>query len=427
MNAIFQKNKEVIQAKWPQILSYLDSLDGEINVTFIDDMPEKTVIFNGSHLSSCYNRLHEAKVQNSAIPKESSTAYLYGVGLGDAVYDLLERPALNKLEIYLLSPMLFCVYLNLFDATAWLNDERIHLHLAHKPVLHKPYSVNAAELSFTEDAALPLKNKIEDDKNQRNLIRLHQVDLASEYKNNVRLNQSFLEKDPYVELLRNKHQGAAFVVVAGGPTANEQFDWMREQRKDTVVISASTGLIALEQANIIPDYVIALDKATSLARHFQVSDKANYHEVTLVYTPTTSPHAVQLWSGQRSVCLIGSHPFLKKLYKQHPKSVLYTGGSVAHSAVDLAVFLGAKSITLVGFDFCFAYGQSHLVSHPNQQPKPAYSDSWVLNGNQQKVPTTLNLVGYKEAMEEYIAAHSQLIFYNTGREGAEIKGAKWIR
>lgn len=424
-NVIFDTNREIIQQRWPHIIEYIESLEGDLDVTIVDDKPQTTLIFNGRHLSSCYNRSNEAQIQNSNVPQSAKIAHLYGAGLGDAIYDLLKRDSLNHLDVYLLSPTIFYIYISLFDAQDWLNDKRVQLHLAHEAILKTPYSVNYTELSFTEDSALTVKNLIEIDKNTAHQKRFHQ-DQKALNNENMKNNQSFLEIDPYIDDLKNKHQGRRFVLVAGGPTASEQFSWMREKRKEYILIAASTALVSLELEDLIPDYVVAIDSSARLAQHFKVKQDSIYKNTMLCYVPTITTEILQSWPGLRRMFLSMGNPVLSPLAQQRPQSSLYSGGSVAHAQAALAVFLGAKEVTLVGYDFCFVENQSHLSNNPLQYKAPVNTEHYLLNGYQQKMPSYLNLIGYKYAMEEYIELHPSVIFYNTGRNGAEIKGAKWL-
>lgn len=426
-SVIFTRNWEVLEFRWPQIAQYINALQGDLDVTLVDNMPEKTVIYKGHHLSSCYDRTHEARIQNSAIPLTAVVAHLYGAGLGDAAYDLLQREQLDHLEVYILSPMVFYAYLALFDATPWLNDTRVQLHLSHEQRLNSPYSVNVGELFFAEDAALSVKNLIEIDRNKRNMKRFHQMDLALLYQNNRAKNQLFLDADSFIADLKNSGAKKKYVLVGGGPTASEQCPWLKQRRDEFVILAASTALIPLEQEGIIPDYVLAIDAAEGVAQHFALQHAQNYQDSTLVYCPVTNHEAVTLWSGKRRICLLESNPVMQDLVKQQPQSVLYSGGSVAHTAAALAVLLGATEVVMVGYDFCFAYGKSHLKNNPlGEEVDMNAAVSWVINGHGKRVPSSLNLVTYKDAMEEYIAANPHVKFYNTGREGAAIRGAEWI-
>jgi hypothetical protein len=234
----------------------------------------------------------------------------------------------------------------------------------------------------------------------------------------------------YIEILKDRYKNndKTFVLVAGGPTASEQFHWLRQKREEFIVIAASTALIALEYENIIPDYVAVLDPHPQIAKHLKVKKPGLYKNKILAYYPTVSYDALKVWPGKRLICLTDLNPVLKEQAQQHPHSILYLGGSVAHTTAALAVLLGAKKALLVGFDFCFAYNKSHLEHNPIAFDIAPYikQEVHVLNGYNLAVPTQLNFISYKQALEEFIAIHPEVQFYKTGKEGANIKGAPWI-
>lgn len=429
-NPIYHKNYEVLKHRYPFIVAYLESLNEQIDVDLIENTPQKTLVYKGHHLSSCYDRAYEAQIQNSSIPPSAEIAYLYGVGLGDGINHLLETTQLKTLHVHILSPIIFYLYLNFFDARTWLNDERITLHLAHDKGLQHPYAVNAAELFWAEEKANELKNLIQIDRNQTHQTLFHTSDMLELYRHNVTRNQQFVKQDPYIETLEEVHQrdSKPFVLIAGGPTASEQFSWLKEKQKDYILIAASTALIALEQVGIVPDYVAVLDPKPLLAKHLMVKQPTQYKNTILAYYPTASYEAVSVWPGKRIICLTDLNALLKESSQAHPKSILYLGGSVAHTTVALAKLLGAKEVILVGFDFCFAYGKSHLEHNPLAYAVGGdkNAETTVLNGHQKIIPSQINFISYKQALEEFIAANPQIKFYNTGKEGAVIKGAPWI-
>ncbi len=328
--AVYLNNRAVLQKKWPKVLDHLEALSGKINIEFVDDTPQETLSYEGRRLSSCYNRHKEAQTQNSMVPLSARSAHLYGAGLGDAACDLLQRKQLEELYVHILSPTIFYVSLNFFDATSWLSDERVRLQLITVEPLKWPYSVNAAELAFIENHALALRNSIYVDRNKTNQKRLHLVDLAGVYKENLSKNQEFLQHDPYIDTLKRPNSNKKFVVVAGGPTAAKQWSWIKDRRDDYVVIVVNTALVAAEKAGIIPDYVVAIDPAARLGKHFALSNPTQFKDTTLVYLPITSHNAVKLWPGIRLIALTESNYLMQEQIKLHPQSVLYSGGSVAH-------------------------------------------------------------------------------------------------
>ncbi len=104
--------------------------------------------------------------------------------------------------------------------------------------------------------------------------------------------------------------------------------------------------------------------------------------------------------------------------------MLYVGGSVLHPAVDLAVKMGAATITLFGADFAFPMNKTH-AGWKDGELGPGVNEArhWVLDGHGHKVRTQLNFRRYLCELERYIAAHPQVRFLNSSRAGARIIGS----
>ncbi|RUR10266.1 motility associated factor glycosyltransferase family protein [Legionella sp. km772] len=422
-NTVYQKNFAILKSRWPSLIAYLETLDGNVDINFLEG-PEPTLVYKKRHLTSCYNRSKEAEIQNSTIPSSSPKASLYGVGLGDGIANLLKRESLKQLDIYILSPILFYVYINFFDATDWLKDKRVHLDLARERQLNFPYAVNTGELPFTEDAALAIKNLIYSDRNRANETR-HERQNYLLYEDNLQKNHPFICQDDFVDSMVNRHPNKKFVVVAGGPTATEQFAWIKKNKAELIIIAASTALMPLEVAHIIPDYVVIIDPSPKLVDHLALNNINNFKNKTLVYSPVGCHAAISKWPGRRKIFL-NQNPLLQALISKHPQSELYSGGSVAHTNVALALLLGAKELILVGYDFCFPFAKSHLEHSAFAHQTTQDTEMMVLNGYNKKIKSFLNLITYKAALEEFIAIHPEIKFYNTGKDGAIIKGAEWI-
>lgn len=95
-----------------------------------------------------------------------------------------------------------------------------------------------------------------------------------------------------------------------------------------------------------------------------------------------------------------------------------------HPAVDLAVKMGGKQITLFGADFSFPMNRTH-AGWQDGELGPLLRDArhWVLDGHGQRVRTQLNFRGYLCELERYIHSHPEVAFFNTSRSGALIAGA----
>lgn len=114
------------------------------------------------------------------------------------------------------------------------------------------------------------------------------------------------------------------------------------------------------------------------------------------------------------------------LAREHPKGTLHQGGSVIHPTVDLAVQIGCTEVLLLGCDFAFPGGQTHAGWQDGALgPSASQALSWVVDGHGKRVSTNPNFTTYQIELERYMAAHPEVHFWNSSRDGAALLGSEY--
>lgn len=421
MSESFQRNAEVLQSRWPELLSRLLAEDSESVQAELVEGLGSTLSIAGIQLTSRHDRTAEARLQAASLPPESPTLHVYGTGLGDLQQVLLENPVLQHLQVHILNGGLFALVLKLLDQTPWLSDPRVELS----------YAVDYREIQLPF-FALPSELELADELNARIRDRL-----VSE----VHLNFNNREFDPQspeivqrlqdsLELVRSDRDvaelfgsqaGQDIYVIGTGPSLEQHFDKLlaiRAQAQRPLFISVDTAYRPLTEHGIKPDLVVSIDQRIT-ARHLPPSDSDN---IPLVYMPLSDPQVMLAWKGVRYAGYSAS-PIYAALRQQIARGQLYVGGSVIHPAVDLAVKMGAARITLFGADFAFPMNKTHASwKDGDLGPGVNLARHWVLDGHGQRVKTQLNFRRYLSELERYIARHPQVRFFNSSRAGAIIAG-----
>ncbi len=134
---------------------------------------------------------------------------------------------------------------------------------------------------------------------------------------------------------------------------------------------------------------------------------------SFVYHPTILPGFVATWTGPR--------------YYYLSPSELYASGTVVHVAADLATRMGASQITLLGCDFCYPGGQSHVESSPHRheiESRPTLVET--VDGNGDPVYTDFGLAQFHRHLEDYIAQQGNTVKWRKrGRGGVAMRGVDW--
>lgn len=423
MTQIWANNLAMLEHRWPELAAVVaEQAVDTLSVDLVEGR-QSTLKINGVQLTSRHDRAGEAALQAMSLNAAEGVIHLYGVGLGELPLAFLAKPDLQRLDIRILNETIFALILHLADQCQWLADPRVSMALAgSEPEIKLPFFVSPPELVLASDANAKIRDRLEaeiavpftnarfDPKDAQWLDRL-----AS--------NQDILRRDRDVGELFGSQPGSEIYVVATGPTLDSQYDRLRaiRSRCDAPrLICVDTALRPLLDNGIRPDFVVAIDAAISR----QVLPEDGGAGMCLVYFPVVDHAVLQAWQGVRYAAYSAS-PIFDGLRREIVKAELFADGSVVHPAVDLAVKMGARQISLVGTDFAYVHDLAHAGWQPGQLAPTFETAHWVLNGHGQRVKTLLNLRGYLCSLERYIAGHPEVRFLNSSREGAWIAGTHY--
>lgn len=420
MPDIFKQNLAILEKRWSSLTDFLRQEAAELNVTLVKGI-SSTLAVDDIQLSSRHDRIKEACQQMATIPQVSEI-HLYGIGLGDLPRELLKRTELQNLHIHVLNESLFWVILHLLEQHDWLADPRVKLHMASEyKDIQLPFFAIPAELFLASDGNAKIRDRLVAEIEQP-YVNQRFNPRNPEILNRIEQNISLLESDPDVAILFDSYNGKDAFVLASGPSLELHYLKLLEIRKRQdrpVFIALDTALRPLITNGIVPDFVISIDPHIT-PTHFPdlIPDT-----IKLIYFPLAQNQTLTSWHGKRYAAYSQSNIY-DEIYQRFPKARLYSNGSVLHPAVDFAVCLGVKSITLFGADFSYPQNKTHSGWEDGALGEPvAAAKHWVLNGNGERVKTLLNFRSYLCALERYIAHHPEVQFYNTSRIGAFIDGA----
>lgn len=418
-------NLQLLQQRWPELFAKLEGASELAALEYIDAGETPTLLVNGIHLSSCFDRVGEARLQAAEVPQGSHSVWLYGVGCGDLQCELLSRDDLKQLDVVILSLPLLKGVLRHFDHQQWLGDGRVRLHLGESQRdIRAPFAVAPACLKIVDDGAARLRDLI--------VLELETRHINARVRNNpqflqqIQENMALVAKEPSVEALFGTRHGAQFYVAAAGPTLRENYQRLKERDGDTLLIAVDAALKPLVREGITPDIVVTIDGVRDHIMALFDLDLTRFAKTPLVYFPIVHRDVLQRWPGPRYAAY-GSSPLYEELLLQHPKGLLYAAGTVLHAAVDLAVKMGGGKIVMMGTDFSFPGRRSHVANAVFcEDVAQSVHQEWVVDGHGGQVPTSKNLRGYLRDLERYIAQHPQVRFINSSRAGALISGAAYL-
>ncbi|ABO23205.1 motility associated factor glycosyltransferase family protein [Shewanella loihica] len=427
MTELFNANLNIISQRWPIIASALQHASFDHLDAALVTGQTQTISVNGIQLSSRHDRMAEARLFIEQLPSGCKHVAVYGIGMGDVPSLLIDNPQLQQILICPLNIALFALLLSYTDQSEWLNDKRVVLvHQLEQNKLATHYIAITPDLLLIDDENAKLRDLLVLENNRAYANKHHTID-NPEIQQRLLENLSAIEQDPDAATLKMTHHQSHAHLIGAGPTLETHYSYLLRQRalpigQRPLMIAVDTSLKALTENKIIPDIVVSIDSKITL-EHFPENIP---EDITLVYFPTLSKEVISNWPGPKFNAYSTS-PIYDQLAKHHQKIRLFTNGSVIHPAIDLAVTLGIKEITLFGCDFCYPNNKTHAhwedgMLGPSTQLQKKH---WVLNGHGKRVATDLNFRAYLRSLEHYIRIHPKVKFYQSSLEGARIIGAQY--
>ncbi len=378
-------------------------------------------------MASAYDPWREAQL---ALPRlaNSSIVHVFGIGLGHLPHLLLTTSQhLERLHVYILNSNVFKIQLQHMVDKEWLNDPRVELRLASPD--DQPHHLGCIHISLPDlQLVQPSLWRLRD--------RLHAI-LNRDFVNSafrsddpalqalLKSNETLLQTDPGVHQLIGHAPSRHACIIGSGPSLEQTIDKLRMHTRSAIapwVIAVDTAFAPLLEAGIKVDCVVSIEKKITT----RWLPTAHSEDVMLVYTPVVPTQVLLAWKGPRYASFTDT-PLHRTSSWFNAASCLFCGGSVVHTATDLALKMGFQDISFWGVDFGYPGGKTHsfwpsgeLGGHPER------SGHWVMDVNGHKLASSPNFANYLAEMEDHIARHPHTQFFNASPSGADILGTQTL-
>lgn len=228
-----------------------------------------------------------------------------------------------------------------------------------------------------------------------------------------------------VDELKKIIDGRDIIIVAAGPSLDRSKSKIEIIRRDknAIVIAVSTVFRKLLKANTKPDYVIVMDPQERTYGHMEGIEEC---DIPMIVDSAAFWKFARLYGGEKYIALQQGYEPAESLANSEGFKLYETGGSVTTLALDIAIKLGAKSITFFGTDMSFPGGLSHADDTMDQKKQDNDKLITIKDVNGRDVKTDELMLTYLRWIEDKIKANPQLNYYNVTDSGAMIQGTKTI-
>lgn len=339
---------------------------------------EKNNIDNYFH--SKYNPYKEAvrQVQNIK-PKNRKQIIILGFGLGYHLNKLVKRNQYDK--IFIVEPYLVIFYTALcfVDLRPLFKSNNIIYIIENQSYIfelfNKFFSFSLEkDLEFLEHPPSlkmfkkdysDIYQKIKKSIDYKKINIVTDINQAKLWRNNIILNLPYIYKYPKADDYFGTFNNMPIICIATGPSLNYNIDKLKKAKGKALLIAAGSALKPLLKNNIKPDIVVSMDGTKPNYNNFKsvenveniylFSEKANLHKIN------------QEWKGPQVFYTMKRNlsKWVEKIKGYY--TGIHTGGSVAHSVIDLAYKLGGNPIIMVGQDLAYSKkrGKTHVEGTAN--------------------------------------------------------------
>jgi hypothetical protein len=156
-------------------------------------------------------------------------------------------------------------------------------------------------------------------------------------------------------LLDNLFSGKTCAILGGGPSLDDDMQWLKDNQKNIVIIAVSRIAKTLIKNGLIPHIIVSVDPYDV---SFDVSKELLQlpQEVLFLQANCVNPDLLSQWHG-RSICIGARFPW----EEEEDKNCTIMGGpTVTNTALKAAIEMGFTNVLLSGVDLCYSpTGVSH--------------------------------------------------------------------
>lgn len=401
------------------------------------------------HINSI-DPINQAKQWCNRIPLDDiSTLFIYGCGFGYPLYEILQKKESNTL-VFVFEPdrHLFVALLHYFDLEPLVQTHKFAFFIGDLEESVKefqdllldalfgctsPYAVFTPDSRRSKQQYLEIHDRLfEKMEYQISRIGNDHYDTLLGFQNIIDNRNEVLE-NPYFSSLKDKYANVPAFIIANGPSLDKNLDELKKIQGKGLILCSESAIIPLMKNNIKPDAICVLERTPeNFLYHFE--NKQYPQDIALLANTVADPRIFTSFSGPRIPIFHNKDSNSNFINFQIGDGSSINGGiSVAHFAYDIAFYMGANPIVLVGQDL--AYGpdgvthskqslyaeeqQKHVVEEIKSQP-----EIYVESNDGKIIPTNVTWYHFKLIFEQMIEQNPQITVINTTEGGAKINGTR---
>ncbi len=454
---ILLDNINILRKTHPNTWNTFKSLENNIDKDFIKTEEtrkgDKTLYINKNnkkiYLHSRYNPMREAEaiVEKYKEIRNGVAIIFYGTGLGYHIKLILERYPDIKCYIYEPVPELIYNFLANVDLGGFKRNRLAEISIGLDSIansINKFMDLNTEELVIIELPSHKQNFPNEYEKFKEifsNIVRDKKGSLAVNYRFQKRWIENSMRnfKDvlftPNI-IIENKDQfkGSPAVIVAAGPSLNEEIENVRYIKENGLayIFSVGSAVNTLVHHNIYPHAATTYDPGEFNQNVFKGIKEKGIKEIPMIFGSSVGYETLENYPGKK-YHMITSQDTVSNYYlkdkEDKPINIVQDAPSIAVVTVQLLYQLGFSTIILVGQNLAYRDKERHSagISYSKEVSEKEMEEGLRVKdvyGNE--VLTNEGYNSMRQQIEHYIKELPNINVINTTKGGAHIEGTEFI-
>jgi len=227
-------------------------------------------------------------------------------------------------------------------------------------------------------------------------------------------------------LLNDTFSGKTCVILGGGPSLDEEMQWLKDNQRNIVIIAVSRIAKTLIKHNLIPHIIVSVDPYDV---SFDVSKELLLlpERVLFLQANCVNPELLSQWHG-RNICIGARFPWDEPADKN---CSIMGGPTVTNTALKAAVEMGFTNILLSGVDLCYSQtGVSHASGSNEAKVGPTLGQPgiWVetYSGNKAETLIEFDKAVLSLSQQAFKVKDSGVRIYNLSKNAARAEHIEHI-
>jgi hypothetical protein len=398
------------------------------------------------YIHSKYDPKKEAEkiIEQFELTDEIEHVIIFGAGLGYHIQLFIEKNPQLSFTIY--EP-------NIDILVAFLEMYPLHKHENLKNIINGKKQMHDYLLKLTTEyrnkiKVLALHSYSQIFKEQLDKLYETMIEILKNKKSNLITNVSFqkrwtinamknipaLLKTPNIfkDIDRSLFKGKPAVIVAAGPSLNEEYENLRyiKENRLAYIFSVGSAINSLIDQGIYPDAACTYDPKADNKVVFEKLKEKQIDDIPLIFGSTVGYETIEDYPGEMLHMVTSQDTVSTELLSDLKKGeIVLDAPSIAVVTFQLLVKLGFGKIILVGQNLAFQNNSMYAtgIDYHNDLTIEAQSLIKVEDVEGKEVYTNNSFNEMRKQLEMYTSNVKNIIIYNTTVGGAKIAGTQYLR